>query len=392
MIFCYNIIGDVMNSKSFKIKDIFSDRWDDFVALGYPLRPAILHNISKIINCGDPSMGHALYFCDHCGKIKHVPFTCKSRFCNSCGAKYIQDRAASISSKLILCEHRHIVFTIPKELRPFFRKDRSLLHLLFHASAATIHAWFYSINKSESFKPGFISTLHTFGRDLKWNPHIHMLITEGASGNKTVWRKIPHIPFTMLRKRWQTTLLDLLHRYLGDSFYKLKTSLFKTYPSGFYVYAKSNMLSNSVDSIKYIIRYTGRPAMAQSRILDYDGEFVTFFYNRHEDNEKVIEKIHVFDFFKRLIVHIPDEQFKMIRYYGLYAKKYKHSSKLFLLMTASKRKFFKQNSHWRARLLLHFGIDPLRCQCGNTMKLLNIFATSKTHLLDKPPPQLYNSA
>ena len=266
-----------MSDKSFKIKDIFVDHWDPFVAEGHPIRSAVLKNVDKVIKCGDPSMGHAIYHCDHCGKMKHVYFTCKSRFCNSCGAKYTQDRASSISSKLINSRHRHIVFTIPEELRIFFRKDRDLLNLLFKASSDTVLTWFYNQNKSENFKPGIISTLHTFGRDLKWNPHIHMLLTEGASGRKTIWRKVSHIPFNMLRKRWQATILDLLHNSLGDSFYKLKTRLFKAYSDGFYVYAKSNMESKPSEAVKYIIRYTGRPAMAQSRIADYDGQFVTFF-------------------------------------------------------------------------------------------------------------------
>jgi hypothetical protein len=381
-----------MSSKSFKIKDIFADHWDAFVLEGYPIRSAVFKNVNKIINCGDSSMGHTLYFCDHCGEFKYVPFTCKSRFCNSCGAKYIQDRALSISSKLIRCTHRHIVFTIPQELRIFFRKDRSLLNLLFDACAKTIFNWFYKLNKSENFKPGFISTLHTFGRDLKWNPHIHMLLTEGASGAKTVWRKIKHIPFNMLRKRWQATILSLLHDRLGSSFYKIKSYLFKTYPDGFYVYAKSNMNSNSLDSVKYIIRYTGRPAMAQSRIIDYDGQFVTFYYDRHEDNKRVTEKVHAFEFIKRLIIHIPDEQFKMIRYYGLYAKEYTHSSKLFLLDSLEKRKFRKKHSHWRARLLLTFGIDPLYCSCGTKMELVGIFSSRKNLYLDNCPSYLYNSS
>lgn len=28
--------------------------------------------------------------------------------------------------------------------------------------------------------------------------------------------------------------------------------------------------------IEYAVRYTGKPAMAESRIIDYDGEYVTF--------------------------------------------------------------------------------------------------------------------
>ncbi|MDD3361762.1 MAG: transposase [Hespellia sp.] len=43
---------------------------------------------------------------------------------------------------------------------------------------------FLKLNKSESFTLGFICVLHTFGRDLKWNPHIHCLISEGSSGKK----------------------------------------------------------------------------------------------------------------------------------------------------------------------------------------------------------------
>lgn len=34
--------------------------------------------------------------------------------------------------------------------------------------------------KSDTLTPGFMLTLHTFGRDLKWNPHIHALVSEGG--------------------------------------------------------------------------------------------------------------------------------------------------------------------------------------------------------------------
>lgn len=380
-----------MSKQSFKIKDIFADHWDNFLALDYPIRPEVIKNVNKIINCKEPSMGHALYYCDECHHFIHVPFTCKSRFCNTCGGKYVEDRARAISSKLIHCAHRHIVFTIPKELRRFFRKDRSLLHLLFNASASTIHSWFNKLNKAENFTPGFVSTLHTFGRDLKWNPHIHLLVTEGAAGNKTRWRKIKHIPFDMLRKRWQATLLNLLHKHLGHSFYELKSTLFKSYKDGFYVHAPSKMDSSSVDAIKYIIRYTGRPAMAQSRILDYDGEYVTYYYEPHNSKERIVEKIHAFDLIKKLIIHIPDEQFKMIRYYGLYAKKHKHSKNLYLLLSKSARIFHERYKDWRSRLILSFNKDPLKCSCGNTMTYVDIFIPTNNPYLDKPPPLVYNS-
>nr|WP_250638017.1 transposase [Clostridium saccharobutylicum] len=52
---------------------------------------------------------------------------------------------------------------------------------------------------------------------------------------------------------------------------------------------------------KYISRYVGRPAIAESRIIAYDSKSVTFKYKRHEDNKEVIEKVPVFEFIKKVI-------------------------------------------------------------------------------------------
>lgn len=379
-----------LNNTSFKIKDILKDHWSSFLGLNLNIRPVVYKDVYKVIRCQDPSMGYALFFCHSCERFLHVPFTCKSRFCNTCGGKYVEDRSKAISFKLVNCPHRHLVFTIPSELRIFFRKDRTLLHVLFRAAADTILAWFKNLSKSENFIPGFVSTLHTFGRDLKWNPHIHMILSEGASGNKTPWRTIKHFPFTMLRKRWQATLLNLMHNHLGHSFYSLKSFLFRKYIEGFYVNAPSRTNSSPKNSIDYIIRYTGKPPMAQSRILNYDGTFVTFYYEPHDSNERVVETVHAFDFIKRLIIHIPDEQFKMIRYYGIYAKKHKHSSKLFLLFNKTARKFYSKYNDWRSRILLTFHRDPLKCTCGNTLTFVERFIPRKNnYYLAKAPPLRY---
>lgn len=44
--------------------------------------------------------------------------------------------------------------------------------------------------------------------------------------------------------------------------------------------------------------------MAQSRILDYDGEYVTFWYNRHEDNQHVTEKIHAYTCLSLMLLNL----------------------------------------------------------------------------------------
>lgn len=373
---------DNINCK-FKIKDIFNDHWNAFLEdnPNLNIRPVVYKEVEKMMGCGSLSNGFAVYTCDNCKNYLYVPFTCKSRFCSSCGVKYTLDRADAISKKCINCTHRHITFTIHEQLRDIFRNDRSLLNLLFDAVSSTILSWFYDLNHKENFTPGFISTLHTFGRDLKWNPHIHVLITEGASGNFTIWKKIDFFPFNMLRSRFQTTLLSLLEKHFGKQKFKaLKNKIYKTSSNGFYVHAPKVRSRDIKSTVKYVIRYAGRPAMAQSRISDYDGEYITFWYDRHENNKRVVERVHAYDFIKRLIIHINDEYFNVVRYYGLYAKKHINSDKFIPMLKPHVARARKLIQNWACRLELYFKQNPLKCSCGHTFHFdylsLKVYNTS----------------
>ena len=114
------------------LQKIFKEHYEEMIYLQHP-RDSVIENVDKMINCGNPSFGGAMYGCGHCGNLKFVPFRCKSRFCPTCGNKYSIDRTTSMSFKIIKTPHRHCVFTIAEELRPFFLKDRSLLNCLFSA-------------------------------------------------------------------------------------------------------------------------------------------------------------------------------------------------------------------------------------------------------------------
>lgn len=347
---------------------------DYFEVIKYSLhsRPVELENIEKMINCGDPSFGGAMFFCD-CGEMKFVPFRCKSRFCPSCGNMYSIHRTTSMSFKLIHCTHRHCVFTIPEELRNYFLSDRSLLHCLFSAVQSVISRLFFELNKSQAFTPGYLCVLHTFGRDLKWNPHIHCLVSEGGVGNNGFWRKVPHFNFKRLRFSFRTALLNELHQHIGDSFKKVKSQMYRDHDDGFYVYAKPNDCEPDL-VIKYIGRYLGRPVIATSRINHYDGQMVTFHYNRHEDNKLITESIPATEFIARLIQHIPEKHFKMIRYYGIYARHRKEDERLYRAISKQKHTLLLSFNRWRESILLSFGYDPLKCpSCGKTMVFFELY-------------------
>ena len=353
------------------LQEIFKD---NFEIIQYTLHPrdVEMENISKMIHCGEPSFGGAMYTCDHCGNMKFVPFRCKSRFCPTCGVKYCQQRSANMSFKLINCTHRHCVFTIDEELRHFFLEDRSLLNCLFRAVRSVILRMFHKMNQSKNFVPGFICVLHTFGRSLEWNPHIHCLITEGGYSDDGFWRHVKYFNHTYLRNAFQTALLNEMEHHISPSFKKTKALIYRKDKNGFYVFAKPN-LCDPHTVVKYISRYLGRPVIALKRIDSYDGKNVTFHYNRHEDNVYVERTLPVIDFIKLLIQHIPEKHFKMTRYYGLYARHREIDQNLFLAIHPPKRPLIKSFTKWRADIMPSFGYDPLNCPCcGHKMSLTEI--------------------
>lgn len=369
------LFNEYPKKKYFKLQDIFNDYWDYFLDYAdnhdLTIRPVVKRDVARMMICKTPSLGSSTYICPDCNNVLHVYNSCKSRFCNSCGIKYAKQRSLAIESKLLDCTHRHLVFTISDFLWPLFLEDRNRLNFMFDAVSKTILSWFKEKYKKQNYKPGFILTLHTFGKDDKWNVHIHCLLSEFALGNNGA-KKFDFLPFDMLRKRFQKILLDLLEKDIGKKKFKpLKDKVYSKYDKGFYVRAKKNEFPNSKKAISYVLRYCGRPCFAQYRIIDIDDDdFIYFWYQRHEDDKFVIEKIHIFEFIARLIRHIPDKNFKTIRYYGIYASRsHKLMSTCKLLISKEKLPFYKSLTKWRNLLIMTFNIDPLKCpNCGAIME------------------------
>ena len=173
-----------------------------------------------------------------------------------------------------------------------------------------------------------------------------------------------------------------MERFLDPSFKKVKASCYKDHKYGFYVYAKPNKCDPK-QVTKYIGRYLGRPVIATSRIDKYDGDNVTFHYNRHEDEAYVEETLSALDFIERLIRHIPEKHFKMIRYGGIYARHRTIDKKLFRAISREKHRFYASFNRWRTAILYAFGYDPLQCECGATMKFLELYYRHKRVSLEE---------
>ena len=106
---------------------IFTDHWDSFKER-HPGYDTLQYEepVQKILGCGKESSGYSEYRCVHCGRdVRRIGFSCKSCFCLSCSKRYVDDFVSQVSRVLHpALIYRHIVLTIPEQLRPVFFKAR----------------------------------------------------------------------------------------------------------------------------------------------------------------------------------------------------------------------------------------------------------------------------
>jgi hypothetical protein len=371
---------EIVSGTSVSLCDIFrSQAWIDFLeTYSHRIRPSVIENVNKVVCCGTGSLGFSLFSC-HCGNSLSVPFTCKSRFCSRCGKVACDNwMKRVISWALPDMRYRHIVFTIPEELRLTLILNRKAgLDSLFIASKNTLIQVFH--DKFDCV-PGIISIVHTFGSDIKWNPHVHVIITSGGvSSDKKSWIWTDFIPYSLLRTAWKTHLINTLRRWAKsvhspNEYFVFNQLLDKLFKKQWYVNI-GKILESLTFTIQYIGRYAKRPVIAETRLLNFDGNFVSFSFKDKETQKQSVLSFSVSEFIGKLIRHIPDKHHRMIRYSGLFASRCKNTylQLIHSLLSSGKQFLFippSPNISWRNSIFKFTGIDPLLCRkCLSVMTL-----------------------
>lgn len=55
------------------LQRIFLDHFEEMIYLQHP-RDSVIENVEKMIHCGDPSFGSAMYLCPCCDNLNMFPF------------------------------------------------------------------------------------------------------------------------------------------------------------------------------------------------------------------------------------------------------------------------------------------------------------------------------
>ncbi len=188
------------------------------------MRWAVFRHVARMLSCRTPKLGLHMFLCDRCGTVKVVPHSCKSAFCTSCGEARTDQWCKGLLSDMLDVSYRHLVFTIPWELRLLIQDNRAeLLDVLFRAAAQAIQGltggtaalpgrksqkWLKARNPRKKFLPGVLIVLHTFGSDSKWNSHRHIVLTAGGLSLTKGLRIFAHpIPYEALAL-CRNTVLD----------------------------------------------------------------------------------------------------------------------------------------------------------------------------------------
>lgn len=353
--------------------------------------------VLKLLSCKHSVRGYHHYRCSNprCSHVKYVPHTCKSRACSSCGKK--------ATARWIQQQHRilphtswqHITFTMPAQLWDFFWHNRQLLNLIGKIAADCIK----TLASKKGVVPGIFIAIHTFGRDLKRNVHIHLSTTMGGlSEDGAQWKTLYFHQATLMRM-WRYQLIKLFRQtYQKQQLVipvALKQQLNHTVTFNHFLdrlYQKTWIVHcakpshNHQHNVDYLGRYIKRPPIAEAKLRHYDSNTVTFNYLDHTTKTYRRFTLTAEQFIGRFVQHIPDIGFRMIRYYGFLAHRIR--GKLLPLV----HQLLGQNSQkptpplsYATLMQENFNVNPLVCLlCGHPL-LLTAISFGQTNIA-----QLFN--
>jgi hypothetical protein len=329
--------------------------------------------VRDIVSCRTERLGGHMEVCPSCGFSRGSYNSCRNRHCPKCQILKQELWAEAQEALLLPTPYFQIVFTIPQELHPFFRRaPKVCLTLLFEAVSETLMEVARTKLKATI---AFTAVLHTWNQLLGFHPHLHCVVPGGGlSLDRSRWVQTSRrffLPVRVLRKLFRAKLLSKIEmapprrEILGDLTKDL--ALRRRTPKTWNVYAK-RPLAGPGHVVRYLSRYVHRIAIANSRITAYDGERVTFRYKDRTDANKTRHRtVSGPDFARLFLQHVLPPRFVRIRHYGLLAAtKRKDLARCREMLGAQPVAPREKDATWVQAFERLFGGNPLLCPACKT--------------------------
>jgi Putative transposase/Transposase zinc-binding domain len=300
----------------------------------HPLPAYVRKAAWALLVCRTAVLGGHIQACPE-GQVERVWYnSCRHRLCPQCAWLQVERWLVQQKARLLACEHYHVIFTWPDELRGLWRANvRAMTNLL----CATVHETLAELLGDAKYLgacPGRIAALHTWSQTLVWHPHRHGLVTGGGLTDAGQWRPVRNgflrpgrvvlallrgtrlaaidtairagqlsLPTRLTLRQWETRRHKLGRR-------KWQVHIRERYPHG------TGVLTYRARDIR------GGPLAKQRLVSSHRGE-VTFRYRVNgEASDRQAQgllTLPLAEFIRRYLLHVPEPGTKVVRCYGLYA-------------------------------------------------------------------------
>src|SRR5437879_2044756 len=277
--------------------------------------------MSAIESCRTAALGGHVARCEKCSHTQIAYNSCRNRHCPKCQGAAAKEWLADREADLLPVPHYHVVFTLPAAIADIAYQNKAMIYdILFKASAETL-VTLAADPKHLGARVGITSVLHTWGSALTHHPHVHMIVPGGGislDGSRWVsCRPGFFLPVRVLSRLFRRLFLELLtaaHQQLaffGQHAPLANAQAFATYlaplrKTEWVVYSK-HPFGGPQAVLAYLSRYTHRVAIANSRLIAFDQQGVTFSWKDYRikgcDRYKLMT-LATNEFIRRFLIHV----------------------------------------------------------------------------------------
>jgi len=158
--------------------------------------------------------------------------------------------------------HRHFILSIPKILRRYFLYDRKLLSCLSRCAWEALKEFYQVLVDEEESVPGPTIAIQTFGDLLGFNPHTHVLISDGCFYGEGTFKVAPKLQMKALEALFQQKVLKMLLKN-GKITKNLISLLLLWRHSGFNVFCGQRIYPGDGNALENLARYIIRASFSQ---------------------------------------------------------------------------------------------------------------------------------
>jgi hypothetical protein len=283
-----------------------------------------------ISQCYTPSLGAHVLRCPEGHYERLQAHACRHRSCPRCVEPARSRWIDAQMLRLLPCPHFHSVFTVPHELLALWAYNRALMTQLLFESARDSLLQIMADPHRLGVTPGLLMSLHTWGRNLSYHPHLHCLVTAGGLDANSRWKSCrSHVPVSALplKRLFRGKFLGQLGALLGQQRLSLPPEQDRSYWRDVIrlLYRKDfnvevcDVYEHGRGVTLYLARYVKGGPLPKDRPLQCDGSRVSFDYTDHRDHLTKTQSLPVAQFIDRVLWHAPPKGQHLTRYAGLYS-------------------------------------------------------------------------